>query len=364
MTDARNAAVHFSQTYAEARERFLSAARDAGLPLQSHAHPLPGHDGEALAMDVVRQGPADAAGLLLITSGCHGVEGFCGSGVQVALLRDPTWLAAVRDSGCAVLMVHALNPHGFSHWRRVTNEGVDLNRNWHDFGAPLPENPGYDELATAVVPETWPEPPEAARRLADYAARHGERGLQTALSGGQYRHPEGIFYGGREPTWSHRTLRAVLREHATRCRRLGWIDLHTGLGPSGHGEKIYAGADDAATLARVRDWWGADVTSIYDGSSSSALLKGLMWQVVDWDCAQAEYSGIALEYGTVPMADVMAALRADHWAHAQPERSADQRVQLRRRMRDAFYVDTDPWKQQIVDQAQTAARQGLARLAA
>ena len=68
----------FSQTYAEARAKFLAATEAAGLDVHSHAHPMLGHDGEALAMDVVRDGPADAAALLLLTSACHGVEGFCG----------------------------------------------------------------------------------------------------------------------------------------------------------------------------------------------------------------------------------------------------------------------------------------------
>jgi hypothetical protein len=54
---------------------------------------------------------------------------------------------------------------------------------------------------------------------------------------------------------------------------VAWIDLHTGLGPSGVGERIYAGHDDAA-MARARRWWGDQVTSIYDGSSTSALLTG------------------------------------------------------------------------------------------
>ncbi len=358
------AAQHFSQTYVEARTRFLDAARDAGAAVQSHLHPMRGHDGEEMAMDVVRLGAADAPGLLVISSACHGVEGYCGSGVQVALLRDAAWRDAVRAGPCAVLLIHALNPYGFSQWRRVTNEGVDLNRNWHDFSRPLPENAGYDELASAVVPDTWPEPPEAARRLADFAARHGQRGLQTALSGGQYRHPTGIFFGGHAPTWSQLTLRQVMREHGTRCRRLGWIDLHTGLGPSGHGERIFACRNDAAALQRARAWWGTEVTSIYDGSSTSALLQGLMWQVADWDCAQAEYTGIALEYGTVPMDDVMAALRADHWMHAHPAACGDtQRAQIRRAVRDAFYIDTDEWKTRIVEQAQDAVRQGLKGLA-
>jgi hypothetical protein len=77
----------FAQTYAEARSKFLDAVQATGLAVASHAHPLPGHDGEPLALDVVRDGPADAAALLIISSACHGVEGFCGSGVQVALLR-------------------------------------------------------------------------------------------------------------------------------------------------------------------------------------------------------------------------------------------------------------------------------------
>ena len=352
----------FSQNYAEARDKFLRASAEAGLAMQSHRHPLAGHDGEALAMDVVREGEAGAERLLLLTSACHGVEGFCGSGLQVALLRDPAWHAAVRDSGCAVLYVHALNPHGFSHWRRTTHENVDLNRNWHDFSGPLPENPGYDELADAIVPDTWPEPPEAAARLADYAALHGERALQAAISGGQYRHPDGVFYGGRAPTWSQLTLREVLRAHGRRCRRLGWIDLHTGLGPSGHGERIFACRNDAATLARARRWWGDEVTSTHDGSSTSAPLQGLMWTVVEQECAQAEYTGIALEYGTLPLAEVLAALRADAWLHRDPQRGEAQRQAIRRQVRDAFYTDTDAWKQAIVAQGREAAWQALAGL--
>ncbi|MBL8327520.1 MAG: M14 family metallopeptidase [Rubrivivax sp.] len=356
------AAPHFAQSYGEARQKFLAAVSAAGLGVQSIAHPLPGHDGEPLAMDVVRQGPVDARQLLMITSACHGVEGFCGSGVQVALLNHAPWHAAVRESGCAVLYIHALNPHGFSHWRRVTQENVDLNRNWHDFSQPLPENAGYDELAAAVIPPRWPEPPETAQQLADFAVRHGARAQQTALSGGQYRHPMGIFYGGTAPTWSHLTLRQVMREQASRCARLAWIDLHTGLGPNGHGERIYAGKDDAAALQRARAWWGPEVTSIYDGSSSSALLKGLMWSVVDWECPQAEYTGIALEYGTQPLAEVLNALRGDHWLFAHPQEGAPQREAIRRRMRDAFYTDTDEWKQRIVDQGLEAGLQALAGL--
>ena len=356
---------HFARSYAEARAKFLEAAEAAGLDVASHVHPLRGRDGEELAMDVVRDGPPDAERVLIISSACHGVEGFCGSGVQTALLRDAAFRTAARDAGVAVLHIHALNPYGFSWWRRTTQENVDLNRNFQDFSRPLPANDDYDAIAHWLVPETWPPAAEVQARLERFAADVGPQRMQRAISGGQYAHPQGLFYGGINPTWSQVTLRHVLREEATRCRRLAWIDLHTGLGPEGVGERIFACKDDAAALARARAWWGADVTSIYDGSSTSALLTGMMWLAAYEECPQAEYTGVALEYGTVAQELVTEALRADQWLENHPdETDEDRRRQIKRMLRDAFYVDSDDWKRRIFEQADDAARQAVRGLAA
>jgi hypothetical protein len=360
---AMTAARHFAQSYEQARHKFCAAAQAADLDVMPHAHPMLGRDGESLSMDVVRDGDPNARAMLIITSGCHGIEGFCGSGVQVALLSDPAWRELTRASGIAVLYIHALNPYGFSWWRRVTQENVDLNRNFHDFNRPPPANPQYDEIAHLLVPNTWPPSQEVNDALQRYMVEHGERVLQAVISGGQYTHPQGLFYGGANPTWSHVTLRHVLREHGSRCARLGWIDLHTGLGPSGLGERIFACRDDPAALARARRWWGDEVTSIYDGSSSSALLSGLMWLAAYDECPQAEYTGIALEYGTQPLDQVMNALRADQWLENHPEVGPEVRFSIKRQMLEAFYTDTDEWKRRVVDQAADAARQAVRGLA-
>jgi hypothetical protein len=350
---------HFAQSYAEAREKFLGACDAADLDVESHIHPLRGRDGETLAMDVALDGAKDARRLLIVSSACHGVEGFCGSGIQNALLHDTAWRTAARDAGVAVLYVHGLNPYGFSWWRRVTQENVDLNRNFHDFAKPLPANPGYDEIAGLLEPPTWPPSDEINARVLALIEQRGIDALQAATSGGQYDHPEGLFYGGRNPTWSNQTLRQVLRDHGRRCDRLAWIDLHTGLGPLGHGERIFACRDDAAALARARAWWGPEVTSIYDGSSTSALLSGLMWLAAYEECPQAEYTGIALEYGTVPILDVINALRADQWLEKHPEAPEPLCGVIKKQLRDAFYTDDDAWKQQVVEQAFTAAHQAV-----
>jgi len=349
----------FSASYAEARGKFLAATESAGRFNEPHWHPLLGQEGERLAMDVVREGPREAERLLIISSACHGIEGFAGSGIQTGLLSDPSWHAAVQASGVAVLYIHALNPYGFSWLRRVTQEGVDLNRNFHDFHGALPHNPGYEEIATALVPAHWPPTAADEAVLRNYAAKHGERALQTAITGGQYAYELGLFYGGHAPTWSQVTLRHVLEEQGRGARQIGWIDLHTGLGPTGHGERIFAGRQDAQALARARSWWGPEVTSISDGSSSSAPLLGLMWNVIFEACPAAAYTGIALEFGTVPLDAMIGALRADHWLEAHPEAPADQAAAIKQQMREAFYIDTPAWRQQLLEQAQTAARQAL-----
>jgi hypothetical protein len=355
---------HFAQTYALAREKFLAAVQAAGLEVTSHVHPLLGRDGETLAMDVSRLGPADAQGVLILSSACHGVEGFCGSGVQVALLGDAGFLRDAAERGVAVLFIHALNPHGFSWWRRTTHENVDLNRNFRDAAKPPVPNAGYDEIAHALVPEHWPPQPQDEAVLADYTAQHGARGLQQAISSGQTTHPEGLFYAGRNPTWSQQTVRQVLREHATHCARLAWIDLHTGLGPSGLGERIFAGhKDDDAGLARARAWWGSNVTSIYDGSSTAAVLEGEMWRAAYEECAQAVYTGIALEYGTVPLDDTLYALRAEQWLENHPETPDERRQEIKRALRDAFYTDDPVWKQRILEQGKQVAGEALRGLA-
>jgi hypothetical protein len=361
MNDIQNG---FSKSYAQAREKFLNAAQTAGLQVDSNIHPLPGRDGETLAMDVVLDGSPDAKQLLVISSACHGVEGYCGSGVQIHALQNTAWRDAAHAQGVAVLYIHALNPHGFSHVRRVTHENVDINRNFQDFSKPLPLNPAYREIHNLLLPEVWPPDTANAQATAQYIAERGMKAFQAAVSQGQHEFPEGLFFGGQAPTWSNQTLRAVLQKYGQQAQRMAWIDLHTGLGPSGVGERIFACANDAAAYTRAKAWWGSGITSIYDGSSSSPFLTGLMWMAAYQECPQAEYTGIALEYGTQAPDQVIHALRGDHWLHLHPEAPEALQKQIKQDLMEAFYVDTDDWRTQIVDQAMDAMHQAVNGLGA
>lgn len=358
----------FSASYAQARVKFLEAAATASLPIASYNHPMTGRDGEVLAMDVALDGPPDADKLLIVSSGCHGVEGFGGSGVQVFALHDAPLREKARVHGVAVLYVHALNPFGFSHGRRVTHENVDLNRNFLDFSQPLPHNNAYRTLHPLLLPDLWP--PDAANiaALGTFVQAQGRAAIQAVVTRGQYEFADGLFFGGIRPTWSNLTLRQVLRRQASQAGRVAWVDLHTGLGPNGVGERIFAGRNDPVALARARQWWDGQgatpVTSTVDGSAVAAFLTGAMSGALYEACPQAEYTGLALEFGTQPLADVLQALRAEQWLANHPQAPANLASQIRQQMRDAFYTDTDTWKGLVISQARQAmfqAVEGLSR---
>jgi len=83
------------------------------------------------------------------------------------------------------------------------------------------------------------------------------------------------------------------------------------------------------------------------------------------EAPQAEYTGIALEYGTLPQDEVMLALRADQWLENHPDAADDAtRAAIKKQLRDAFYVDADDWKEKIVAQGVDAARGALRGLGA
>jgi len=353
----------FRPTYADARATWLALAAARGLAVDSHVHPLRGPQGEPLAIDVVLDGPPDAECLLLTTSAVHGVEGHGGCGIQAALLQVGESLRARAGPRTALLHVHAVNPHGFAHGRRVNEDNIDLNRNFIDFDQPLPDHPDYAAVHALLLPPDWPPTAQNEAALQAQLTAMGPRRAQMAITRGQHSHPGGLYFGGVAPAWSNTVFRQVLRRHAAGCQRLAWIDLHSGLGPSGVGERIFASMDTGAALTRARQWWGSGVTSVHTGSSTSIPMTGPIQAALDADCPGPDYTGICLEFGTVPLPQMILALRADHWLHQHPQADATQAAAIRAQVRAAFYPDTDAWKRALWEQGLQATQQALHGLA-
>lgn len=355
----------FATDYRSARTRFLDGARARNAAVESHV--LQGHagaNGEALAMDVALLGDASSDHMLVVTSGLHGVEGFCGSGCQVAMLHDGLQEERLRDSGVALLLVHAVNPWGFSHLRRVNKDGIDLNRNFLDHEAGATSDPDFARLHPLLVPQQWPPGRDIREALDGYIHRNGVRKFQQVLMRGQSTHAAGLFYAGIRPAWSNIVLRDVLQRFGRSRRQLAWIDLHTGLGPVGYGEKIYVGVESPDGLARARATWGTDVVHLAHGDSVSEEVRGHAAGCLHEVFPGAAGQALALEFGTVPFMRIVEAMRADQWLtnHA-PDAPSQLRHEIKQALRDAFYVDSDEWRAMVVAQARVAVLQALKSLA-
>jgi hypothetical protein len=245
----------FSSTHTDARAAFLAACGAAGGEIVSYHHPLAGPDGEPLFLDTARFGPRDARRVLFVASGTHGIEGFCGSGIQTHLVR--AGLCARLPAGVAVVLVHAVNPWGFAWLRRVNEDNVDVNRNFAPPGTPLPENPDYDRLVDVLNPAQLDDGAllaaiTAVQRL---ESERGPAASYRALSGGQYRHAHGVQFGGRAPVWSNRTLHAVWTRHAEGAEVAAYLDLHSGLGPCGTGLVFQTAAATSTAACLAATWW-------------------------------------------------------------------------------------------------------------
>jgi hypothetical protein len=344
----------FSSTYFEARDKFLAAAKIAGANVTSTKHPsAKGPGGRDIFMDCAVLGPPvlgppDADAAIVVISGTHGPEGYCGSGVQTGLMlagQAQEWAKSLR-----VIMIHAHNAYGFAWDTRFNEDNIDLNRNYlESFDAPLPTNRNYDLLEKWAAPSVRdPETLQTAERaLLGFASEHGFPALQAAMSGGQYAHPKGVYYGGTAPSWSNVTLQGFLKQACAGAGKVVTIDMHTGLGPFGHGEIITDAAPDSAHYQRQASIWGDEICSTKDGTSVSAQLSGTMDNALERTFAGIWSASIAIEFGTIDPMSVFRATQASSWLHCYGDREGPEAPAIQADSRAAFYPETDEWKRKV-----------------
>jgi hypothetical protein len=355
---------YFAEDYTGARQVFLTAAQQAGATVESFRNTTTTTEGAALFTDVAMLGPSDAQRILLLISATHGVEGFAGSAIQTGLLR--TSLASWSSEGTRIVMIHALNPFGFASLRRCNEENIDLNRNFIDHGEPYPVNREYLKLSAALNPRSLCKAVllRAQLRIAWYRLRHGRKGLQEAVTHGQYCDPQGLFYGGQAATWSNRTLQQISACYLSRARRMIAIDVHTGLGRYGYGEVIVNKAVTDPVYQRALAWWGRErVTSTVAGDSVSSDLSGTIDLALARMLPATEVTAVGLEFGTLSPMAVFRAIRTENWLyhHGGPDHPAA--APIKQQLLRAFYPDDPLWRQKVWEQGRDITEQGLLALA-
>jgi hypothetical protein len=351
----------FSDTYPEARRRFIGTVALTGGKHRAYPHPLPGPDGGEHATDCAWFGPEDADKVLVLMSGTHGVEGFAGAGPQLDWMLNAG--AGSLPEGTATLLIHGIGSWGYAWLRRCTEEGVDLNRNFILFDGALPENPGYDELAHLFVPAKIGDEAlaDAQAQLDAWRDLHGNAAYLTARGAGQYKHPGGLFYGGTGPTYARRLAERIIADYRLASRRaVGVIDYHTGLGPYGHGELISGHDPDTAGVERNMRWYGPIVAEPKRGTSITVPLKGMSQEGWEREIGDA-LTFVSIEFGTLPPTGMQRALAQDHWLHnrgAFDWNDAEAR-RIKQEMYDAYCPPKSDWREMVLLRCRQLARQAL-----
>jgi hypothetical protein len=352
----------FSDSYAEARGKFVDAARSAGAAVHEYRHPvLKGPDGEALCLDVAVAGPQDAGRVLVAGSGTHGIEGYSGSAAQTGWLLGGGARRLPQDT--AMVFFHAHNPWGFAHKARGTEENVDLNRNFVDHAKPYPANPGYAEVHPIVTPAEWNDASIAGifRGLDAYRQKVGEKAYSTAFNGGQYSHGDGIYFGGQRVQWANTAFREAVAKHVAHAKHAAIIDFHTGIGPWLEHIYLCFHAEGSAGRERARAWWGERAVNLA-GVTHKALAdyQGVLIDAFAAALPKAEITAIVVEFGTLKREEVQRANLGGRWLRYHGADNPALARKVHAEFCEAFYPSDRRWRHAALEQSREILDRGIA----
>jgi hypothetical protein len=350
----------FSPDYATARDRFRALAGARGLALESHPIDATGPGGEPLAIDVARAGAEPPESVLVVSSGLHGVEGFFGSAVQLALLEEAEGVAALPP-GVGLVLVHLLDPYGVAWIRRANEENVDLNRNFLDPGEVYRGSPAryaaFDRLLNPARPPHDLDPFWLQAMLAILC--YGMADLKQAVAGGQYDFPRGLFFGGHGPAQTYRILAEHLPRWIGDAASVLHLDFHTGLGRWGTYQLLLDAGLGPARFEWLRARFGDRVQHSDPAGSIAYQARGGLGTWCRAAFPDRAYELLCAEFGTYPPLRVLAALRAENQAHfwGRPDDLATRRAKLR--FRETFVPASPRWRARVVTQGLELIRRGI-----
>jgi len=221
---------YFSNDYEEARDKFITQAKDKGMILSSE------NIIDSLTCDIAISETKPKNKLLIFISGTHGVEGYVGSAFQLMFLDR--YYDKLKDK-VSICFIHSLNPYGFKYNRRVNENNVDINRNFCEDFNNVQINPKILEILTKNEKIFVAKKPRQNRFYENYKLyttmlksiiKNGV--VQTIEAGviGQNLYPTGVNYSGTTQEKSNIVFTNIISKITSGYQETILIDLHTGLG--------------------------------------------------------------------------------------------------------------------------------------
>ena len=370
MPDAAGIALSaFSESYEQAREKFLIQAESVGADIQSYAHPSSvAAGGTPLALDTAWVGPRDAKHVMVMISGTHGPESYAGAAIQLDWLNSHK---AFPSPSMAMLLIHGANPFGWAHCSRTTENNVDLNRNFINHQQPHSPSPLVDRVQSLLSASSAKGPRfmSVVLGLVKLLLRVGITKVVNEISNGQYSHPKGIGFGGNHAEWSNQTLTQLLTDGLKQADQVSIIDWHTGIGDYAEPCFLCFDAPDSEAYQRACNWWGEGVekSSTNYASGQRPDYQGLLINAAR-DIAQAagaKTTSSVIEFGTYANHKMLKGLLIDRWLRCDADDASPESVaRLQEQVLRLFYPTDAQWRARVLEQGARIVSQGLAGLSA
>lgn len=351
--DAASFADLIPPDYLTARTQFRDAAATQGLRHEAFSVSSTAD----LTIDVARIGPENTDRLVIVSGGLHGIEGPFGSGVQLAVLKQK-WPTDV-----GILLIHALNPFGYQHFRRADAENIDLNRNFLKPDEDYRGVPKNHDLTDPII--NPPRPPKRwdffLIRLWWLKEQLGLKAVRQAIAGGQFENPQGLFFGGHNQSMTLRILDANLPRLIGPARQVIHLDYHTGLGPMGTHKLLVEHAKDSVRYDRWRVRFGDVVESC--GGPTAYISRGGIDAWIENRFPNIELDSVCAEFGTYPALHVLRALRYENLAYHYTKPDSKHRSMAAAKMREAFVPADRQWRETVVRDGLGLVTKAVASLA-
>lgn len=358
---ASNPLQYFRNSYQEARSEFLKNLNGWPPSTEHQIIPVPSKTDQDLFIDSVyipaTSGRQDR--LLILTSGVHGIEGFLGSALQIAALKENFW--GLRDENLSVLLIHAVNPYGFKHERRVSEANVDLNRNF-DVSTDLfaIKNEGYRKIRELFNPPT-PATSGFFSRFYFYTQaiqailQHSMASLRAAVLSGQYEFPTSIFFGGQAFEPQKEILEKLLLKYGAGSQHILLVDLHTGYGARG---KLHLFADrspkmDASYLENIFAGKTLDYGQQKDFYQVTGSFVSFAAKIY---ADKKRFAPIVFEFGTMDSQKTLGSIDSVYRMTVENQlvqngsSSDEDRLKIRRSFREMFYPSSPEWRSSALSQ--------------
>jgi hypothetical protein len=341
-------ALHFSETYTEARARFSDAAIAIDASITSY--PVNADCSEELAIDVATFGE-ECSPTVVISSGVHGVEGFMGSAVQLAFLERLRQRNLEPDM--RYVFIHGVNPFGFSSLRRFNEENVDLNRNFLAIDSEYRGAPqGYADQDGFLNPESPPSRFEPFKLKTLWnICQNGLQKLKQSVAGGQYEFPRGLFFGGSGPCKSTQIVFDNCDSWIGTSQRLVHIDFHSGLGAFGTYKLLLNLSSDSPDYSWYANAFGSDCIEalITQDDATAYKASGLFDEWMQNHFKSRDYKIACAEFGTYGIIRVLGAIRAENRAHHYGSKESAGYKSSKRELLECFSPQDASWREKVVN---------------